>query len=259
MTGWLMTLCSCVAVVAQADDPAVRGLEGGITEFTAAYRAWDGERFAAAAATFRQAATNATASSTNFYWLGVAEFHRMLYLQSQPTAASDKRVAAAAMDHAVDAFDEALRRNPRDGESHALLGTLWGMKIGGNLVRAARFGPRVARHRKLALELGPANPRVAYLLGTGQFHTANRPAKQREALATLLEAEKLFEAEARTPRGPLEPRWGHATCLTFIGRTYERLGERELAVAYYRKALAAHPADHVAQEGLARLGEADRP
>ena len=66
--------------------PADQLTAAGVAEFTAAYQAWDGQRFAAAAELFRQASTNAPASSTNFYWLGAAEFHRMLQLRSLPAS-----------------------------------------------------------------------------------------------------------------------------------------------------------------------------
>src|SRR5512144_232903 len=92
-------------------------------------------------------------------------------------------------------------------------------------------------------------------LGICQFHTAKKPSSQREALATLLAAEKLFAAEAQRPAGPLAPRWGRSSCLTFIGRTYELLGQQSEAAAYFRKALAEHPADHEARDGLARVAE----
>ena len=39
----------------------------GVKEFTAAYKAWDGQRFGVAAELFRQASTNAPGSCTNFY------------------------------------------------------------------------------------------------------------------------------------------------------------------------------------------------
>ena len=244
------------ALLARAHGAADPLAQAGVLEFTAAYQAWDGKKFAAAAELFRQATTNAPASSTNFYWLGTAEFHRMLQLQSLPASASNKVAAAAALDAALGALSVAVKLDPRDAESHALLGTLYGMKIDGNLIRGARFGPRVAEHRKLALETGAQNPRVQYLLGTCQFHTAKKPAKQREALATFLKAQQLFEAEARRPGGPLDPRWGYDTCLTFIGRTYELLGEPTKAAEYFRKALALRPGDHLAKEGLARVTQA---
>jgi hypothetical protein len=36
-----------------------------------------------------------------------------------------------------------------------------------------------------------------------------------------------------------------------------RLGERTKAAEYYRKALARHPSDHLAKDGLARVTEKD--
>jgi tetratricopeptide (TPR) repeat protein len=255
MSQWLSIAMLFTALLVRADDAADRLAAAGVVEFTAAYQAWDEQRFAAAAELFRQATTNAPASSTPFYWLGTAQFHRMLQLQAQPASRANKLAAETAMDAALAALSTAVKLDPRHAESHALLGTLYGMKIDGNWVRGARFGPRVQKHRKQAMEFGAENPRVRYLLGACQFHTAKKPAAQREALASFLAAEKLFAAEAQRVIGPLEPRWGHGSCLTFIGRTYELLGQPTEAASSFRKALARQPADHLAKEGLARVME----
>lgn len=249
-------LMLCSVLLARAESAADQLTAAGIAEFTAAYQTWDGAGFAAAAETFRRATTAASATATNFYWLGVAEFHRMLQLQNAPGSETNKVARAVAMESAVAALTAALKLDERHAESHALLGTLYGMKIDGNLLRAARFGPRVAKHRSAALKFGADNPRVQYLLGMCQFHTATKPAGWREALATLLAAEKLFQAEAKTAAGPLDPRWGHDSCLTFIGRTYELLGQPKEAGDYYRKALAIRPANLLAKEGLNRVSRA---
>jgi tetratricopeptide (TPR) repeat protein len=253
-----MNRCLCIflmsaACLARSETAADKLTTAGIAEFTAAYEAWDSVRFATAAAAFRQASTNATATATNFYWLGAAEFHRMLQLQNAPGAATNQAAAAAALESAMAALTAALKLDERHAESHALLGTLYGMKIGDSLLRGVRFGPRVKKHQSAALNSGGDNPRVQYLLGMGQFHTAKRPSAWREALTTLLTAEELFEAEAKTVVAPLAPRWGHDSCLTFIGRTYELLGQKAEAEEYFRKALTIHPADHLAKAGLARV------
>ena len=255
MTRWFVILFLTVARLTRADSAVDKLAPAGVAEFTAAYQAWDGARFGAVAELFRQATTHAPASATNFYWLGVAQFHRMLQIQNQPAPATNTSAAPAAMDAAIAALSRAAKLDPRHAESHALLGTLYGMKINGNLLRGARFGPRVAKHQELALKHGASNPRVQYLLGMCQFHTANKPAEWQAALQTLLKAEKLFEAEAKTTAAPLDPRWGQSSCLTFIGRTYELLGQRKEAADYFRKALAMHPADHLAKEGLKRASE----
>lgn len=255
MNRWLPLLILFTALMARAEDLANKLTAAGVAEFTAAYQAWDGPRFAAAVELFKQAATKAPGSRTNFYWLGTAQFHRMLQLRSLPASRTNELAADAAMDAALAALNTAIKLDPQDAESHALLGTLYGMKIDGNLMRGAWFGPRVQTHRNQANQLGADNPRVRYLLGTCQFHTAKKPAAQREALVSFLAAEKLFAAEAQRTAGPLEPRWGHSTCLTFIGRTYELLGQHTEAADYFRKALAQHPADHLAKEGLSRVTE----
>jgi len=243
------------ACLARANEHSDQLMVAGVKEFTAAYKAWDGQRFGVSAELFRQASTNASVSCTNYYWLGAAEFHRMLQARSLPLTPANTLAADESMDAALAALQIAVKLDERHAESHALLGTLYGMKINGNLLRGARFGPRVWKHQKKAMEFGAQDPRVRYLLGTCQFHTATKPSAQREALTTLLSAETLFAAEAQRAGGPLEPRWGRSSCLTFIGRTYELLGQRVEAADYFRKALAEHPADHVAKESLARVLE----
>ena len=255
MSRWFAILILFTALSARADVRADKLTAAGIAEFTAAYQAWDGKRFSAAAGIFRQATTNASASCTNYYWLGTAWFHRMLQLQNVSANPTNATAAEAAMDAAAEALTVAVKLDERHAESHALLGTLYGMKINGSVLRAAWFGPRVAKHCGKATEYGASNPRVQYLLGMCEFHTAKKPAAWSETLTTLLAAEKLFEAEAEVPGGPLDPRWGRSSCRTFIGRTYESLGERAKAAEYFRKALAEHPVDHVAKDGLKRVTE----
>ena len=249
----LTILLLLAAPVARADSAADKLTMAGIAEFTAAYQAWDGARFGAAVELFRQASTNATATATNFYWLGTAEFHRMLQLLGLPESQTNKLAAGAALDAAVVALTQAVKLDASHAEAHALLGTLYGMKISDNILRTVWLGPRVLKEQELALATGAKNPRVKYLLGMSQFYTAMRNASRREALTNLLTAEKLFDAEAKTPPGPLEPRWGHDSCLTFIGSSYEKLGQRAEAEDYFRKALAMHPQDGLAQAGLKRV------
>lgn len=240
-------------MLARADDSVAKLTTEGIAKFSAAYQAWDGERFAKAAELFRQASTNTSATVTNFYWLGAAQFHRMLQLQNSPGSSTNKVAAALALDAAVEALLTAVKLDEKHAESHALLGTLYGMKIGNSVLRAAWYGPRVVKHRDLAIALGAENPRVRYLFGMCQFHTASKPAAWQETLATLLAAEKLFETESKRANDSTEPRWGRSSCLTFIGETYERLGQKAKAAEYFRKALAEHPADHLAKAGLTRV------
>ena len=253
MIRFFTMLLLLAAPVARADSAADKLTMAGIAEFTNAYQAWDGARFVKADNLFQQACTNATATVTNYFWLGAGEFHRMLQLLGLPEGKTNKLAAEAALDAAVDALTQAVKLDASHAESHALLGTLYGMKISDNWLRAVWLGPRVQNEQELALAAGGKNPRVKYLLGMSQFYTAMRNASQREALTNLLAAENFFEAEAKTPAAPLDPRWGHDSCMTFIGLSYEKLGQRAEAEVYFRKALALHPQDGLAQAGLKRV------
>jgi len=255
MSRWLAIWTALIALLVRAENPADPLLVAGVAEFAAAYKSWDRDGFAKAAELVRQASTNTLNYAPCYYWLGVVEFHRMLHLRNLAAADTNRVAVSSVMDAAITALERAVELGPWHAESHALLATLYGMKIDRNMIRAVRFGPRVDRHRTHALAYGAENPRVQYLLGTCQFHTAKKPAAVREALATLLKAEKLFEAEAKIEPGPLDPRWGYASCLMFIGRAYEQLGQHNEAADYYRRVLAQQASNHLARQCLTRVAK----
>ena len=218
----------------------------GIAEFTEAYQAWAGNGFRKAAATFALAPD----SFTNQYWRGTADFHRLLFLLGEPDTTNNRHLSAQALEETITSLERAVQLRPESGESHALLGTVYGMSIAANPVRAVWLGPRVMSQEKQARKLSPDNPRVLYLDGMSRFYGPSLLGGKSQALELLLAAEKLFEAEAGKPAGPVEPRWGRSTCLVYIGRTYEALGKPAEAEAYYRKALAVNPRDRLAKDEL---------
>jgi len=240
-----LALVLLVPVSAWATDASSLTLTG-IAEFTEAYQTWNGKGFLKAAATFAQAPD----SFTNQYWRGTADFHRLLFLLGEPATDKSRRLSAKALDETIISLERAVQRKPDDGESHALLGTVYGLSIAARPVRAIWLGPRVMDQEKQARKLGPDNPRVLYLDGMSRFYGPSLLGGKSQALELLLAAEKLFEAEAGKPAGPVEPRWGRSTCLVYIGRTYEALGKPAEAGEYYRKALTVNPRDRLAQDEL---------
>jgi tetratricopeptide (TPR) repeat protein len=176
----------------------------------------------------------------------------MLQLRSVPGKAASAEVAQTA---ALDALTTAVKLDAQNAECHALLATIYGIRIGDRWLRALLLGPSTLSHSKAAMKQGATNPRVRYLLATGEFYMASGNADLQKALKNLLLAETYFASEAATTPGPLEPRWGRSSCQTFIGLTFEKLGDRTNATAFFRKSLAEHPADHLAQAGLKRVAE----
>ena len=227
----------------------------GISEFNAAFQAWNGERFARASELFQQATVLEPNNVTNFYWLGVAEFHHMLQLRSTP---GNDDAAEAAQKRALDALTAAVKLDARNAECHALLATIYGIRIGDRWIRAVVLGPGAMSHSKAAMKEGATNPRVRYMLATGDYYMASGKSDLRKALKNLLLAETYFASEATNAPGPLEPRWGRSSCHTFIGLTYEKLGDRTNAAEYFRKSLAEHPADNLARTSLNRVTQTNR-
>lgn len=233
----LLLLIPWLAVSGQTNLTAT-----GVAEFTAAYQAWDGAGFAKAAATF--------ASATNQYWRGTVEFHRLLFLLGRPTTKTNRQESAKTLEAAVTALQRAVQLDPGHGESHAVLSTVYGLSIGANPARALWLSKPVMDHEKLARKLSPASPRVFYLAGMNRYYGPALLGGKSEGLKLLLAAEKLFEAEAGKPAGPVEPRWGRSTCLVYIGKTYDALGKPAEAEEYFRKALTLNPQDKLAQSEL---------
>jgi tetratricopeptide (TPR) repeat protein len=224
--------------------------QAGIAEFNAAFQAWNGERFARASEIFQQATMREPNNATNFYWLGVAEFHHMLQLRSSP---GHDEAASTAETDALNALNSAANLDEHNAETHALLATIYGIRIGERWLRVVTLGSRAMSHSKTALKEGATNPRVRYLLATGEFYMADGETDLRKALDHLLLAETYFAREATNTASALEPRWGRGSCHTFIGLTYEKLGDRTRAAEYFRKSLAEHPADNLARTGLIRV------
>jgi tetratricopeptide (TPR) repeat protein len=105
--------------------------------------------------------------STYFYTLARVDSYRCNGAQLR----NDKKVASAALDQAIDEAQQALKLDDHSAIAHALLGDLYGQKIGlgVGMMLGARFGPKIASENKRALELEPNNPRVLASLGRQYF------------------------------------------------------------------------------------------
>lgn len=243
---FLGVMCSmpCAAQVAPVKLP-----EDGVAMFDAAFAGWSREGFVAAGQVFAAEARRNPRSFPAYYWQGVAAFHAALCSREEGSGEFGGR-SAGYLEESGSALESALKINPEDAECHALMGTLIGIQIMRHPLSAVWRGPLVRRHQRLALKYGPANPRVHYLIGSSYYHAPAMLGDRQQALAYFLKAESLYEQEARVAADRLQPRWGHSSCLTFIGKLYEAAGDSRKAGHYYRKALEVNPRDQLAQQAL---------
>jgi len=253
-----VTSCIAALIVATALSRASAGTPpvplDAVSAVSDAVRAWD---FAAM--------TNAAASLASMpagvgeaglwidYWTGVALFHAVVYQREKKDSGNEALDVSALRDRAIDRFKRVVARDPGHSESHAMISVLNGMAIDERPLSALRRGRDVLRHKKLALETGPDNPRTSFLMGVGTFKRAGRDdAEVKKAIDFLTRALENFQRERERGYEPWQPAWGRDHVLLFLGRTHERLGRTGEALGWYEKALAENERLPGAQEGVAR-------
>ena len=183
-----------------------------------------------------QRATTEDARGALRYLLAYANWR---LLGAQPPPGDDERDALA--DEAESMLAANLAGDETDVESQALLGAVYGMKIGSSMWRGMTLGPRAGRALDAAREIDERNPRFLLLKGLDVYH---RPAMFGGGLER---AERWFRAAvgffAAQPSGAPWPNWGRLDAHAWLGRTLARLGEEDGAREEYERVLEAEP-DH---------------
>lgn len=229
-------------------------LEKAIARFNVAYNVWDEDSFIVVNQQFSRIASTWPESGLPHYWQGVVQFHLVSYTLFGLPEHRDKKAARRYVENALNALDDALKLQPGDAESLALLGTLTGIKIFLSPLQAPVLGPRVMSSIKAALSVDSTSPRVYYLAGVSYYNTpVLMGGGVDKGLPFLLKAEKLYRREAAHPVRPESPRWGRSTCLGFIAKAYAKKEDYDRAHRWYKSALAINPYDKMAKMGLREL------
>ena len=235
-------------------NSAARTLADGIMIFRSAYTTWNAEKFNEAEEQIEMSIEKGLENHLPHYWKGVVNFHLVnLYLWGTKEVV-DKKKGSIHIDRAIESLKKALQLNDRDPESLALAGTLYGIQIYQKPYLAPLLGPKYFKLIKTALENEPENPRIHYLIGMSYLFTPKYlGGGVKKGLTHLLKAHKFFEKEVTIKPMPFAPRWGHSTCLDFIGKAYIKLKNYKKAESYFKKALTINSEDKLAKSGLEEL------
>jgi len=170
------------------------------------------------------------------HYAGYALYH-LAILHPQTTVA-ERREAADL----IRAADAALDRASRFGgppETKALRGIVIGQQIGRNPLKGFILGPRSKRLLDDAIAQSPQNPRVWLLRGAYALHSPEMfGGGAGRAEEYLLHAIELFENDQPALGAPA---WGRAEVYAWLGLTYTRKNQFNLANEAYRKALEIEP------------------
>ena len=158
-------------------------------------------------------------------------------LGTNPPPDGDARDALA--DEAESMLAANLAANETDVEANALLGAVYGMKIGSSMWRGMTLGRRAARAFDAARAIDERNPRFLLLKGLDVYH---RPARFGGGLDR---AERWFRAATgffgTQPSDAPWPNWGLLDAHAWLGRTLARLGDDDGAREQYETVLEAEP------------------
>lgn len=144
------------------------------------------------------------------------------------------------LNDAVTQLQQVIKRNPKDAEAHALLGSVYGLQIAQSpVIRGMTLGPRANGALDRAAEIEGGNPRVLLLQGVSAFNTpamfGGGADKAEQHLRRSLER---FAAE---PSDKAWPNWGRFDAHVWLGQALLEKGDRAGARAEYDKARALAP------------------
>ena len=176
-------------------------------------------------------------------------------LGTSPPPEDDERDGLA--DEAESMLAANLAGNAEDVEAQALLGAVYGMKIGSSMWRAMTLGRRAGRALDAARAIDERNPRFLLLKGLDVYH---RPARFGGGLER---AERWFRSAtgffAAQPSDAPWPNWGRLDAHAWLGRTLARRGDEAGAREQYERVLRAEPDHAFVRDFLLPRLEADSP
>lgn len=144
------------------------------------------------------------------------------------------------LDDAVAQLRAVVKRNPKDAEAHALLGSVYGLQIAAApVLRGMTLGPRANAALDRAAEIDAANPRVLLLQGVSAFNTPAMFGGGTDKAERLLR--RSLERFAGEPATRPWPNWGRFDAHVWLGQALLQKGNRPGARAEYDQARILAP------------------
>lgn len=171
------------------------------------------------------------------YLLAYVDWRLAGLMMASPKEHEDQRLEI--LEEAQAHLEALIEAAPEHAEAHALLGSVFGMQIGGSAFRGMRLGPRASAAIERAHQLEPDNPRVALARGIGWLNTPKMFGGGIEkADAELRRADELFQQESPTRPWPY---WGRVDALIWRGRAEARQKQYDAARVLFERALTLEP------------------
>lgn len=167
------------------------------------------------------------------HYLGYAH-----YRIASTRIAQDGDAAGRHLEAAQDHLEHASKGHDWP-ETYALLASVYGMRIGSNMIRGMTLGPKADGAMDRAHELGEGNPRVWLLNGTSTLYKPRMfGGGVNKAIDQLTKSLDLFDADEPAPP---RPNWGRAEIHAWLGVAQMQAKAFAAARASFAAALEIEP------------------
>jgi len=202
---------------------------------------WDVDGMHKARAYFERLLEGKHREALVHYYLGYCYQQLNIFHRYNPASTkADREAAEKFVEAGIQHLEKSVQRDNKFAEAYALLGSLYGEKIGGNPQLGMALGPKSGMMMENARQLAPDNPRVAYLDAIGKnFTPAMFGGGKDKAVAGLYHAAELFAKWQRND--PLAPDWGHPECYAWLGNILAERGKPAEARTALGKSLELRP------------------
>lgn len=220
-------LCAMLALSAAVDasTPRKQLLAAKQAAYDANFRN-DAQGLRVAAEQLDALATDRELGAFALYYAGWTRWS----LAAAQLQANQKEEAMASLSRSVEDLEKAVALRPEDGEFQCQLASSQISLVVVDRTKMSQFFPEVSKHRKRALELAPASPRVVMMDAGMIFNTpAQYGGSQEQGITRWLEAIRLFDAERL--EDALQPEWGRALAYGWLANLYLQMSPPRTAEA----------------------------
>ena len=175
------------------------------------------------------------------YELALAYYGKIGFLLSL----KEETAAEKLTDRTIALLEDLVTSHPQWAEVHAILGSVYALKIGMSPSKTLVLGPKSSKHIEKAIDLDPKSPQAWLEMGNFRFHSPRLfGGSKQEALEAFSQSAKLFESLGKTRS------WEYLHAMAWLGKTYEEMGKPETALTVYQKLLQHEPSFLWAKEEL---------
>lgn len=168
------------------------------------------------------------------YELLLAQYGLVGFLLSQE---GKQAQAATQLEKSLAGAKACLEQYPNKGEVMALIGGMYGLKIGLSPARGIYLGPRSLRYLNDGKKTSPQHPGVWVELANAKYHSpALFGGDNQEAITYFSKAISLFE---KSPS--YDTNWLYLHSMAWLGQAYEKEKDWKNAEKTYKAALAKWP------------------